>query len=581
MMRGNAVKLALLLALPLPAAAGEMRACAELETQAGMDLGQAVERALCNHPQTRQAWANITLQAALTDVQRAAFLPSASGTLEIGRVRGNTVETAGTSRGGSAGFSWTLFDAGLRSANLDQARHLLDAAHATRDAAVQEVIAATAQAYYSVLTARAARDAGVEAEHSARKSLDAADARHRAGAGLLADKLLAQTTHAEAVLQRTRAEGQVEEAHGALAVALGLPPDTTIRLRDTETLSPPDAGFLASMDKLIADAKRNHPALIAVQAELQAARASIDAARAETLPTVALTGALHRNRLAAPDSASSGRSVGIQISIPLFDGAAQAHRVQAARAQAEAKAASLAAAERQVTVDLWKAYQSLRSEADSLRAVDKLLHNANDSFRAAQGRYQAGVGAMAELLNAQSTLANVRQQRVAVLAAWHHARLRLAAALGKLDPLSVRPAHAAPVQTAAPVSPLPETRPVADSTAARRADEAHIRQTVERWAQAWRSRNADAYLAFYAGSFQPQDGMPRQAWEKQRRQRIEGKRRIEVRIDAPQIALEDGEARVTFRQTYVSDRFKDDTVKTLVLVAQGDAWKIREERAEP
>jgi len=41
-----------------------------------LTLLDAVERALCRNPQTRQAWANVKVQAAALGTSRAAYLPS-------------------------------------------------------------------------------------------------------------------------------------------------------------------------------------------------------------------------------------------------------------------------------------------------------------------------------------------------------------------------------------------------------------------------------------------------------------------------------------------------------------------------
>lgn len=61
-----------------------------------------------------------------------------------------------------------------------------------------------------------------------------------------------------------------------------------------------------------------------------------------------------------------------------------------------------------------------------------LLDIAQQSEDAAQHRYQAGVGNILELLNAQSALATAKKQRVQALMDWRTARLELAGKLGRL-----------------------------------------------------------------------------------------------------------------------------------------------------
>lgn len=60
--------------------------CAIGPTDNPLTLREAVERALCSNPKTREAWANVKAQAAAVGIARAAFLPTVSGKL-AGRTR--------------------------------------------------------------------------------------------------------------------------------------------------------------------------------------------------------------------------------------------------------------------------------------------------------------------------------------------------------------------------------------------------------------------------------------------------------------------------------------------------------------
>lgn len=331
-------------------------------------------------------------------------------------------------------LNWILFDFGLRSANLTNAQFLLAAANATQDVTLQTVFLTAAQGYYDLLSAQGALDASMDSEKSAQESFLAAEAKYNAGVGTLADKLQAQTTYAQASLNLAKANGELNNAYGALAIAMGLKVNTPLTLQGQDSRLP-DTDFVKSVDALIEEAQHNHPSLLAAQAQLEAANAKVDAAKAEGLPTVALTGSLNYNNqsgIAPGDTVTNNDSVGLQVNIPLFEGFGRPYRIQSAKAQAEAKSAELANAEQQVSLEVWKSSQSLRTETENLKTTDDLLASASESFRVAQGRYKAGVGTIIELLNAQSALADARQQRIKALSNWRTARLKLAASLGKL-----------------------------------------------------------------------------------------------------------------------------------------------------
>ncbi len=262
-------------------------------------LLEAVERALCNNPQTRQTRASVKMQAAQLGASQAAYLPTLNATVE-GKYRTNKTDVMGNSQDRTLendtvefsynfNLTWILFDFGLRSANLSNARQLLAAANATQDTTLQTVFVTTAQGYYDLLSTMGTFDASLDSEKSARKSFMSADAMHKAGAGTLADKLQAQTKYAQATLDRVKAIGELKNALGTLAIAMGLSANTLL-IADKQSTTLPNTAFVKSVDALIEDAKRYHPSLIAAQAQLQAAKAKVSVAKVEGLPSVALTG---------------------------------------------------------------------------------------------------------------------------------------------------------------------------------------------------------------------------------------------------------------------------------------------------
>ena len=409
-----------------------------------LTLLDAVERALCRNPQTRQAWANVKAQAAAVGVSRAAYLPAltAGGTWSKADNRttypdfpANDSSLTTHSSDVNLNLSWVLYDFGLRAANLENARQLLNAANAAQDDMLQTVFLSTVQSFYEAQAAQALLAATTEAEQAAEQSFKASAARYQAGAGTLADKLQAQTAYAQASLKRAQAAGDLQNALGSLAIVMGWRPNTALTLAALGNAS--DAPLLQqAVDQLIADAVRSHPKILAAQAQWKAAQAQADAARADGRPTLSLFATGDRSDTPITQVSSkqtiNSRSIGLQISIPLFDGFTRKYKARGAQAQADSKEAELAGVEQQVALEVWKSSQALRSEAENLHSTDILLRSARQSFEVAQGRYKAGVGNILELLKAQSDLAGAQQQRILSLTSWQTARLRLAASLGRL-----------------------------------------------------------------------------------------------------------------------------------------------------
>jgi tetratricopeptide (TPR) repeat protein len=112
----------------------------------------------------------------------------------------------------------------------------------------------------------------------------------------------------------------------------------------------------------------------------------------------------------------------------------------------------------------------------------------------------------------------------------------------------------------------------------RDAEQAAVLAVVNAWASAWSARDVKTYLDFYSTDFVVPRGMSRDKWTAERSDRITGKQRISVKIEAPKVRLDGDRATVQFRQEFSSDKLKSTDQKTLTLVKRDGNWRIREER---
>jgi tetratricopeptide (TPR) repeat protein len=138
------------------------------------------------------------------------------------------------------------------------------------------------------------------------------------------------------------------------------------------------------------------------------------------------------------------------------------------------------------------------------------------------------------------------------------------------------PIAAASQEPAKPPVVVAESKPVPPA-AVEAGDE--VLKAVNAWAQAWSSKDVEAYLSHYAKDFDPPGQQSRADWEKARRARIEAPKSISVTIASPKVTMQGSDtASVSFRQTYQSDRFNGTSTKTLVMTKSDGRWQIREER---
>ncbi len=400
-----------------------------------LTLVDVVDLALCNNPQTRTLWINARTQAANVGIGMSAYLPTlsaqASESRNFSSSAGQTTNYNNRNIGLTAGY--LLFDFGGRSGTLESAKQLLVAANASRDATLQSNFLTAVQAYYTLLSAQASVEALQVAEASARESFAAAEARYLAGVVTPVDKLQAQTALSQAKLNLITAQGNVRTAQGTLANIMGFDASVPFSLVPLPE-STPDPVVEQDIGKLIEQARLQRPDLLAADAQIKAAEAQLTTTRATGLPTISLSASTGNQNISGSPTTNNS-SIGVTLNVPLFTGTRNTYQNRAAELQVEGKVAARDLLANQIALDVWKAYQTMLTSSQSLIAADDLVASAVQSERMTLGRYKAGVANMSivDVLNAQSTLASARQQRVTALYNFKSSRLALAQAIGQLD----------------------------------------------------------------------------------------------------------------------------------------------------
>jgi tetratricopeptide (TPR) repeat protein len=132
------------------------------------------------------------------------------------------------------------------------------------------------------------------------------------------------------------------------------------------------------------------------------------------------------------------------------------------------------------------------------------------------------------------------------------------------------PAPAAAPKPAPAPSPSPSPAPNANAVA-------EVEAAVRAWAAAWTRRDMVGYVGAYTSDFSG-SAKSHQAWEDDRRSRIEPRKRISVAVSELRVSVNGDRAEAHFRQSYSSDTLSTSGHKTLTLVrSPGGKWLIRQE----
>ena len=93
-------------------------------------------------------------------------------------------------------------------------------------------------------------------------------------------------------------------------------------------------------------------------------------------------------------------------------------------------------------------------------------------------------------------------------------------------------------------------------------NEATITGRVNDWADAWRHKDYDSYIKFYADNFTPEPPQSRAAWEKQRKARLANSGKINLDITTLKVTCDGDKATANFDQDYSVTTYKLQKAKT-------------------
>jgi outer membrane protein TolC len=401
-----------------------------------LTLPQIVDIALRNSPATKMTWAQARSAADAYGSSQGRLYPTISAGVGLTRQLSSPVPGRPAQErvqvGPSLNLSYTVLDFGGRSGSIDVARQTAVAADLTHNATVENTILEVETAAFGYLSTRAQRDAAKVNLDEATRSLDAANERHRVGLATIADVLQARTARSQAELLLQTLEGHLLVTRGGLAVAMGLPANTSFDMPDVPASD--SVHFIAeSVDSLIEVAVRNRPELATARAQAAAAHSQIKVARSAALPSLTLSATGANNSSNVPGYAGRTYLLNFGVQVPVFTGFSNQYDAQAANEQYQAALARAAVTKQQIIQQVFTAYYTLRTATDRVRTSRDLLASATQSETVARERYREGVGSIVDLLIAQSALADARAQSVDAQWQWRTSLAQLAHDVGVLN----------------------------------------------------------------------------------------------------------------------------------------------------
>jgi len=301
-------------------------------------------------------------------------------------------------------------------AQLRQARAQVDEANASLERDEQSLVVRVSEAYFDALLARD-QIALLQAQKASNvMQLDAARKSFAAGTGSRTDIDEVQARLDLTLAQELETTQNVEFTQRRLEVLTGQSAAALAGIdvpRFVPTAPPPQ-----HLDEWIARAEAASPDLQALRAQAEAARLEVDKAQAGHRPTLDAVAQWSRSQSDSVSNVNSRylqKSVGLQLSVPLYAGGAVNSQVRQALAGEERAREALESARRELGVRVHQEFRSMTEGVLRVRALEQAQRSAQQALLSSQKSRQAGSRTTLDVLQAEqqhtTTLRDLAQAR--------------------------------------------------------------------------------------------------------------------------------------------------------------------------
>ena len=388
-------------------------------------LAELIDLAERRNKATRIAWEQARQAAMKVGIAQAAFLPVLtaeaiggyqriaspfpSNLVPRGFITANTEEVLPT-----LAISYLLFDFGARQAAVNAARDLSVAANVTFTAAHQKLIFEVARAYFSLDGADAALRAAEQALKDAQELQSSAEALQGRGLATIVALQEARRNTAQRRYDLALAHTAQHDAVYALLTAMDLPPTTSLQTLDVSTRPLPQPAGI-TLERLLANALRQRPDLIAAVAKLRASDEGIAAARSEFLPKVSVSANIQGNlgQISVDGTPYEGvkepqAGVFLNFHWPLYQGGLLQNKLREAESQHDEAMAAVEEIRNQALREVALAYDQLETGLQQYDAARAFQTAAETAFSSASDSYAHGIATFTDAATAEASLAAAR-----------------------------------------------------------------------------------------------------------------------------------------------------------------------------
>ncbi len=320
-------------------------------------------------------------------------------------------------------LSQLLFDFGKNLAATEAAKKLTAVALEDVELQRQLIALAVKEAFTNTLFAQRLIRVQQQAVERAQLNLKSARGFFDVGTRPRSDVARAEVDVANARVDLIRARNAERVARVALNTAMGIEIDTPTQVQDNLVYEP------VSLDRaqIRAEALRQRPEYRQIKLQVEAAEAIERQAFRNFFPDLTGSGAYGGVR----EELTEVWSLTLSLTWTMYDGGGRVARYREARANVDGARSRVRALELDLLREVEQTQITIEETQERLQAAQTAVASAQENFRLSQGRFDAGVGTILELTDAQLALTQAQNVEAQALADYRIALYRLDRARGR------------------------------------------------------------------------------------------------------------------------------------------------------
>lgn len=427
MVKNHITKKTLVAALMLSALTVQTAFAATME----LNLDKAVHMALVNNSTIKISNAELANAKAVKDQAKGARWGSITASSSNKRggyyhyVNGDGNGPSGTFKNGFT-VDFPIYSGGALSGAIDKASKNYEYYKYGMDESYQATKLNATNGYYSVLEAANTVTLNKESVDQLAEHLKNTQAQFNVGVVAKIDVLRSQVELANAEQTLTKAKNTYDVAVATLNNIIGLPISTNLSVSEGLEYKP----YNYTLDNCLTYAMTNRPEIHQAEASVALYKAAQKIANAGNMPTVGLEASTGWANNAWPATKNDQWAVGVTVSMNVWDYGVTAAKVAAAKADVVNAEETYRQTTDSVQLEVRTYYLSLREAEKRISTTSVAIAEAEEAYKIALVRYQAGVGTNTDVIDAQVSLTTAKNNYIQALYDYNTSHAKLEKAMG-------------------------------------------------------------------------------------------------------------------------------------------------------